>query len=146
MDPALTDQSVKVVVAVQSVMMQNRHDADGLGKTREVIIVTNNPLTINRVLNVLLMVLFFIAIVFHVACLAVMVAKHNELVDKFAGDNPEFKKGCILFIDYDRENANVKWVNNRCDIAIYGSGALGVCALLMIVILIIRSLLFAKCV
>ena len=98
----------------------------------------------------LLMGLFFIAVVLHVACLAVMVAKHNELVDKFAGDDPKFKKGCILFIDYDRasdgENAEVKWVNNRCDIAIYGSGALGVCALLMIVILIIRSLLFAKCV
>ena len=135
---------MQLITAGLSVMPN--YDAGGLGETREENVVTRNPITINRVLNVVLMGLFFVAIGLHIACLAVMVAKHNELVDKFAEDDPEFKKGCILFIDYDRENDNVKWVNNRCDIAIYGSGALGVCALLMIVILIIRSLLFAKCV
>ena len=124
-------------------MMPN-HDG-GFGEAREVSTPTSNPVTINRALNVTLMGLFFIAIVSHVVCLTVMAMKHKELVDKFAGDDPDIKKGCILFIDYDGgENPRVKWVNNRCDMVIYGSGALGGCALLMIVILIIRSLLFTK--
>ena len=122
---------------------------DRLGRTREVISVTSNPVTISRVLNMVLMALFFIAIVLHVVCLAVMVAKHNELVDKFAQDAPDIKKSCILFadyeIDYDSNTRTVKWVNNRCDLVIYGSGALGACALLMIIVLMIRSLLFTRC-
>ena len=118
---------------------------DRLGRTREVIFVTSNPVTISRVLNMVLMALFFIAIVLHVVCLAVMVAKHNELVDKFAQDAPNIKKSCILFLDYDSESGTAKWVNNRCDIVIYGSGALGGCALLMIIVLMIRTLLFTRC-
>ena len=117
---------------------------DRMGQTREVVSVTNNPVTISRVLNVVLMALFFIAIILHVVCLAVMVAKHNELVDKFAQDDPNIKKSCILFLDYDSESRTAKWVNNRCDIVIYGSGALGGCALLMIIVLMIRSLLFTR--
>ena len=122
-------------------------DAGGLGETRmKENIVTSNLITIDRVLNVLLMGLFFIAIGYHVECLAVIVVKHNELVDKFAEDDPEIKKICILFIDYNRLNGSLNWVNNRCDRVIYGSGTLGVCALIMIQILIIKTQLFTKCV
>lgn len=111
---------------------------------------SNQPITTSRVTNVFLMVWYVVAIVLHVVCLSVIAAKHNELVDKFSDDkygdeyNDWVKKGCILFIDYDEKSNEINWVNNRCNIVIYGSAALGGCALLMIAFLIVRTLLFRK--
>ena len=50
-------------------------------------------------------------LVIHIVCLAVLAAKHRELVNKFQ-DVPA--GSCILFVDYngDINNPNVKWVNN----------------------------------
>lgn len=79
----------------------------GYGGNDETLGVTSavkrNPITIARVVNLFLMTLFFAAIVLHVVCLAVMAAKHNELVKKFSGDTQQFpniEKSCILFVDY----------------------------------------------
>jgi len=103
-----------------------------------------NPITISRLMNILLIGLFAVAIVFHVVCLSVMAAKHNEFVDKFSGELDHVKESCILFVDFDEKDNSVKWVNNRCDIVIYGSGALAGCALLMIIFLVIRTIVFRK--
>ena len=89
------------------------------------------PITTSRVNNPIPMVLYAAAIVLHVVCLAVMVLKHNELVDKFA-DDPfyrycDIEKSCMLFVDYDGIDSqgylHVKWVNNKCHLVIYGSAA-----------------------
>ena len=124
----------------------------GYGGNEETLAVTSavkrNPITIARVVNLFLMALFFAAIVLHVVCLAVMAAKHNEIVDKFSGDPfyPNVEKSCILFVHYDTNDGqqSVKWVNNKCSLVIYGSGGLGGCALLMILILLMRILCFRK--
>ena len=54
----------------------------------------------------------------------------------------------MLFFNYDGRDPNgpdrIKWVNNKCHLVIYGSGALGGCALMMIVFLMMRILLFRK--
>ena len=119
----------------------------GYGGNEETLAVTStvkrNPVTIARVVNLLLMALFFVAIVLHVVCLAVMAAKHNEIVDKFSGE-PNVEKSCILFVDYDTGEEPPKWVNNKCSLVIYGSGGLAGCALLMILILLMRILCFRK--
>ena len=126
----------------------------GYGGNEETLGVTSavkrNPITIARVVNLFLMALFLVAIVLHVVCLAVMAAKHNEIVDKFS-DNPYYQnqnveKSCILFIHYDTNDGrqSVKWVNNKCTLVIYGSGGLAGCALLMILILLMRILCFRK--
>ena len=110
-------------------------------------------ITISRVTNLLLMMGYAAAMVLHVVCLSVMAAKRNEMVDKFEDDSfyqyYNIKESCILFVDYDGVDENtqlpeIKWVNNRCHIVIYGSAALGGCALLMIVILAMKTLLFRK--
>ena len=109
-------------------------------------------ITMSRVTNLLLIALYTAAMVLHVVCLSVMAAKRNELVDKFR-DNPYYKglnveESCLLFIDYDGLDsygwAQIKWVNNKCHIVIYGSAALGGCALLMIILLAMKTLLFRK--
>ena len=101
------------------------------------------PITISRVINLFLMFLFAAVIVLHIVCLAVMAAKHNEMVDKLSNEYyANIKGSCILFVNYDGQN--IKWVNNKCHLVIYGSGALGGCALLMIVFLILRTILFRK--
>ena len=105
-----------------------------------------SPITISRVINLFLMFLFAAVVVLHVVCLAVMAAKHNEIVDKLSIEDEDYndniKGSCILFVDYDGKY--IKWVNNKCHLVIYGSGALGGCALLMIVFLILRTILFRK--
>lgn len=113
--------------------------AYGYDETQEIVAPTINPITVTRVVNIFLIGLFFIAIVLHVVCLSVMAAKHNEIVDKFSDANPDIRKHCILFVDY-----NGKSVNNKCHIVVYGSAGLGGCALMMIVFLLIRTLLFRK--
>ena len=112
------------------------------------------PITVSRVTNLFLMFLYGALVVLHVVCLAVLAAKRNEIVGKFE-DDPYYqyynvKESCILFFNYgggggDPNTADqIKWVNNKCHLVIYGSGALGGCAILMIVFLIIRTLLFRK--
>ena len=103
------------------------------------------PITFSRVINLVLIFLFAAVVVLHVVCLAVMAAKHNEIVDKLSDEQDrgdDIKGNCILFMNYDERH--VKWVNNKCHLVIYGSGALGGCALLMILFLIMRTLLFRK--
>lgn len=106
------------------------------------------PVTIDRLVNICLMPLFVAAIILHVVCLSVLAAKHEELKDKFSGDGglENVEKSCILFVDYDVDDPlqPPKWVNNKCHLVIYGSGTLAGCALLMIIFLAIRTLLFKK--
>ena len=110
------------------------------------------PITISRVNNAVLMILYAMAIVLHVVCLAVMVLKHNELTDKIS-DDPFYhycgiEESCMLFVDYygidSQSYLDIKWVNNKCHLVIYGSAALAGCTLLMILFLLIRTLLFRK--
>ena len=110
-------------------------------------------ITISRLTNLLLMpALYAIAMVLHIVCLSVMAAKRNELVDKFSDNwyykSINVKEGCILFVDYDGLDSygrpQMKWVNNKCHIVIYGSAALGGCALVMIVVLAMKTLLFRR--
>ena len=123
-------------------------------ETQEIIpsVDKSGVITISRLSNVFLMMLYGAAMVLHVICLSVMAAKHNELVDKFH-DDPFYqyyniKESCMLFVDYDGPDENdlpqIKWVNNRCHIVIYGSAALGGCALVMIVMLAMKTLLFRR--
>ena len=123
-------------------------------ETREIPAVDKpGAITISRLTNLLLMALYAAAMVLHIICLSVMAAKHNELVDKFS-DNDYYnsinvKEGCILFVDYDGLDSEtgvpqIKWVNNKCHIVIYGSAALGGCALVMIVVLAMKTLLFRR--
>ena len=123
-------------------------------ETQEIIPVVDKSgfITISRLTNLLLMALYAAAMVLHVVCLSVMAAKRNELVDKFS-DNAYYKRinvkeGCILFVDYDGLDSygwpQIKWVNNKCHIVIYGSAALGGCALVMIVVLAMKTLLFRR--
>ena len=106
------------------------------------------PVTTSRMVNLFLMFLYGAVLFIHIVCLAVMAAKHDEIVNKFKDDpyyqHHNIKGSCMLFVDYDGQENNVDWVNNNCHLVIYGSGALGGCALLMIVFLMIRTLLFRK--
>ena len=110
------------------------------------------PLTINRAINLLLMLLYATVLVVHVVCLAVLAAKRNEIVGKFKDDefyqSYNIKESCMLFVDYDGRDENgipqIKWVNNKCHLVIYGSAALGGCALMMIIYLMIRTVLFRR--
>ena len=109
------------------------------------------PVTTSRMINSFLMFLYGFVLLIHIVCLAVMAAKRDELVKKFQDDQYyqyyNIKESCLLFVDYDGiENGvdQINWVNNKCHLVIYGSGALGGCALLMIVFLMIRTLLFRK--
>ena len=127
---------------------------DKYGRTQVTIppVEKHGVITMSRVTNLLLMTLYSTAMVLHVVCLSVMAAKRNELVGKFR-DDPYYKglnveESCLLFIDYDGLDsygwAQIKWVNNKCHIVIYGSAALGGCALLMIILLAMKTLLFRK--
>ena len=110
------------------------------------------PITVTRVSNLSLMLLYGAVLIVHIVCLAVMAAKRNEIVGKFKDDEfyqyYNIKESCMLFVDYDGIDDNslpqIKWVNNKCHLVIYGSGALGGCAILMIVFLILRTILFRK--
>ena len=109
------------------------------------------PVTTSRMINSFLMFLYGVVLLIHIVCLAVIAAKRDELVKKFQNDQYyqyyNIKESCILFVDYDGKEHGVdqiNWVNNKCHLVIYGSGALGGCALLMIVFLMIRTLLFRK--
>ncbi|XP_065882585.1 uncharacterized protein [Dysidea avara] len=105
-----------------------------------------NPLTTSRMVNLLLTLLFGVSIVFHIVCLVVMVAKHNELVDKWDPDDvdDDNDEWCILFMDYDDSQAQptLKFKNNKCHVVIYGSGALAGCAFLMIIFLLFKTAIF----
>jgi len=107
-----------------------------------------NSLTTGRMVNLLLIMLFGVSIIFHIVCLAVMVAKHNELVDKFDPDNldDDNDEWCVLFMDYDDSQAQptIKFKNNKCHVVIYGSAALAGCAFLMIIFLLLRTAIFRK--
>ena len=133
-------------------MAVSSYDVHGKGKEVDASAAKWGPITISRVINLFLMLLYGALVVIHVVCLAVMAAKRNEIVKKFE-DDPYYryrhvKEGCILFFNYDGKDANgydqIKWVNNKCHLVIYGSGTLGGCALLMIVFLMMRTLLFRK--
>jgi len=104
----------------------------------------HKSLTTSRIVNLLLVLLFGACIVLHVVCLAVMVAKHKELVDKFDPDNldDDNDEWCVLFMDYDDNTINFK--NNNCHVVIYGSAALAFCAFLMIIFLLFRTAIFMK--
>ena len=100
--------------------------------------------------NIFLIVLFAVATILHIVCLAVMVEKHNELVYKFS-DHYNVEKSCILFVHYvylqyggDEVVLEIHWVNNNCNLVIYGSAVLAGCALLMIIFIAMRTLLFKK--
>ena len=68
------------------------------------------PLTITRAINLLLMLLYAAVAVLHDVCLAVIAAKHNEIVGKFGDDefyqSYNIKENCILFVDYDGRDEN----------------------------------------
>ena len=111
------------------------------------------PITVTRVTNLSLVLLYGAVLIVHIVCLAVMAAKRNEIVGKFEDDEfykyYNIKESCMLFVDYDGIDSDnslpqIKWVNNKCHVVIYGSGALGGCALLMIVFLILRTIVFRK--
>lgn len=125
-------------------------------KRQNVIVISppvkSIPITISRVNNAVLMILYAMAIVLHVVYWAVMVLKHNELTDKFS-DDPFYhycgiEDSCMLFVDYNgidsQSYLDIKWVNSKCHLVIYGSAALAGCTLLMILFLLIRTLLFRK--
>ena len=128
-------------------MLQIMSTYDAQGDIEDLAVPRARPITFSRITNVFLMFWYAALLVIHVVCLAVLAAKHSELVNKFK-DDPVYniKESCILFIDYngDSNNPNVNWVNNKCHLVIYGSGALGGCALLMILFLTMRTLLFRK--
>ena len=44
------------------------------------------PIIISRVINLFLILLYVAVLVVHVVCLAVLAAKHNEIVGKFEDD------------------------------------------------------------
>ena len=123
------------------------------GETQDIPAETQGgPIIISRVINLFLILLYVAVLVVHVVCLAVLAAKRNEIVGKFE-DDPYYqyhniKEACMLFFNYDGRDPNgpdrIKWVNNKCHLVIYGSGALGGCALMMIVFLMMRILLFRK--
>ena len=134
-------------------MLQIMSTYDGQGDIEDLAVPRARPITLSRITNVFLMFWYAALLVIHVVCLAVLAAKHSELVDKFNNDPAykvnHIKESCILFIDYnhdngDSNNPSVNWVNNKCHLVIYGSGALGGCALLMILFLTMRTLLFRK--
>ena len=122
------------------------HDEDIVSAERR------QPITISRVTNLFLMLMYGAVLVVHIVCLAVMAGKRNEIVEKFGDDEfyryHNIKESCMLFVNYDGMDDNslplINWVNNKCHIVIYGSGALGGCALLMIVFLVMRTLLFRQ--
>ena len=132
-------------------VIMSSYGADG--DTQELIAGKRQPIAaISGVVNLFLIFLYGAVVILHIVCLAVMAAKRNEIVGKFK-DDPYFqyhnvKEGCILFFKYDGSDPNtgdqIKWVNNKCHLVIYGSGALGGCALLMVVFLILRTILFRK--
>ena len=110
------------------------------------------PITVSRVINLFLMLLYGVVVVLHIICLSVMAAKRNEIVGKFS-DDPFYeyyniKEGCMLFVDYDGLDQNglpqINWVNNKCNVVIYGSAALGGCALVMMIFLMMRTMLCRK--
>jgi len=102
-----------------------------------------SPITASRVVNMMMVLLFGISIVCHIVCLAVMVAIHNELVDKFDPKDldPNNDQWCVLFmgVDYGQTPPTIKFRSNKCHVVIYGSAALAGCAFLMSIFLLLRT-------
>ena len=124
-------------------------------ETQEIVpsVDISGIITISRVTNLLIIPLYAAAMVLHVICLSVMAAKRNEIVDKFKDDpfyqHYNIEESCMLFVDYDGPDPEtqlpqIKWVNNKCHVVIYGSAALGGCALVMMVVLVVKTLLFRR--
>lgn len=97
----------------------------------------------NRVINLLVIVLFVFIIILHIVCLSVVVAKNDEIVDKFDPQREVITDDddvCVFFID----DAHPVGDSRACDLVIYGSGVLIVSALLMIILLVIRTVLYMR--
>ena len=92
---------------------------------------------LNRVVNIILILLFAVTIILHVVSLSVVVAKDHEIVDKFDPRQEVVTEDevCIFYIDDDHPIGDAR----ACEFVIYGSGALAGCGLLMIILLVIRS-------
>ena len=136
--------SISVMSETKALVEGNEIQQTDLSAIKE----RRNPLTTSRMVNLLLTLLFGVSIVFHIVCLVVMVAKHNELVDKWDPDDvdDDNDEWCILFMDYDDSQAQptLKFKNNKCHVVIYGSGALAGCAFLMIIFLLFKTAIFRR--
>ena len=91
----------------------------------------------DRVVNIILVLLFAVSIILHVVSLSVVVAKDHEIVDKFDPRQEVVTEDevCIFYIDDDHPIGDVR----ACNFVIYGSGALAGCGVLMIIFLMVRS-------
>ena len=95
--------------------------------------------SLSSMIDVILIVLFFFLVALHIVCLAVVVAKNHEIVDKF---DPQHKMVpddhvCLFSIDDDHPIGDT----GSCDFVIRCSGALSITASLMTIFLMVRTVL-----
>ena len=92
-------------------------------------------ISVKRTVNIFLIALFLLAIGLQVLTLSVVVAKNHEIVEKFnAKHEVADNEVCIFCID------DLRPIGDRvvCNFVIFGSGALAICALVMVMLLVIR--------
>jgi len=99
----------------------------------------SGEMTLNRILNVVLIFLFVAVIALQATCIALMWNKHEEI--KHEWDCTD-KNCCPLFITYDDEAQGETGDNSYCYFVTYGSGVSALCSLAMIIMLLIRIVKF----
>jgi len=100
-----------------------------------------SKLTLNRILNVSLVLLFVCVIALQVTCTAVIWDKHEEMVKKFSCKDG---KCCPLFIQLHNGLIETFGNNFYCYFVSYGSSLSCLCAVVMIVVLVVRIILYRR--
>ena len=98
-------------------------------------------ISVTRTVNVFLIALFLLVIGLHLLTLSVVVAKNHEIVVKFdAKHEVADNKVCIFCIDDLRPIGD----SGVCNFVIFGSGALASCAMVMVMLLVMRIMSHKK--
>ena len=100
-----------------------------------------NKFTFNRILSVSLVLLFVCVIALQVTCAVVIWEKQEEIVEKFKCSD---ENCCPLFIQLHNGILRTYGNNFYCYFVSYGSSLSALCAVVMIVILLVRIVMYRR--
>jgi len=98
-------------------------------------------LTLNRILNISLALLFMCVIALQVTCTVVIWDKHEEMVKKF---NCTDENCCPLFIQLQNGILRIYGNNFYCYFVSYGSSLSALSATVMIAVLLVRIVMYRR--
>lgn len=100
--------------------------------------VCGNPRS--RICHVFFFTAFLLVILCSIASLSVFTIKHNEIQDNLPSDSTG---DCILFVDEDEADSDIS-DGGFCRFAIYGSGAVALCATVYLLVYTLKCIFGAK--